>query len=122
MISKELQAFLSALSPDDMPPGIHDDLSQLLSGLALSAPVHGPAEHPGSGLPGGCIRLDSASSALEDVWQSFMKMAPRAFELGNMMDRNVVNRLKPLSKEQEMELWAKIWSSFDFNDSQCLDV
>lgn len=64
----------------------------------------------------------SAADLLEDVRQSFMKMAPRAFEAGNVMDEDLPSTFPPLSEAEQVELWTKVWDSFDFSDSQRIDV
>lgn len=122
MLSEQIRAFLANLPPDDMPPGVHDELLQLIGAVEPRSADRVPATESEEGPQGGCGQSASSSDPLEDVRQSFMKMAPRAFELGNMMDRDVVNRLKPLSQEQQMDLWNKVWDSFDFNDCQRIDA
>lgn len=122
MISEQFRAFLAALPSDNMPPGVHNELLQLLGVAESPSPDDALAKESRSDIQGDSAPSTSSSGPLEDVRQSFMKMAPQAFELGNMMYRNVVNRLKPLSQEQQMDLWTKVWESFDFNDCQRINV
>lgn len=59
---------------------------------------------------------------LEEVRQSFMKMAPMALGESGLYEADSVWEKFELSESQIIELWSTVWASFDFTESQYIDI
>lgn len=51
-----------------------------------------------------------------------MRMAPHAFEFSELNEPGSFWQEVKLSKGRLIDFWGKVWNSFDFNESQFIDV